>query len=407
MQLTERSRYLLWNSLYARPEQLPPPGDWTTWIYLAGRGAGKTRAGSEWVRAQIESGACRRMALVARTPADVRDVMVEGESGILAVSPPWFRPAWNPSIRRLTWPNGAIATTYSSYEPDQLRGPQHDGAWADELCSWRYPETWDQLQFGLRLGNPRVFVSTTPRPSPLLKRLLAARDTVVTRGTTYDNLANLAPRFREEIIARYEGTRLGRQELLAEILEDAEGALWQQARIDELRVKEAPALARVVVAVDPATTSGKGADETGIVVAGVAANGHGYVLEDLSMRGTPHAWGSRAVMAYHSHRADRLVAETNNGGEMVELTIRTIDPQVSYRAVTASRGKVTRAEPVAALYEQGKVHHVGSFPELEDQMCQWTPGESSPDRLDALVWALTEVMPGLAHSIVWTRGPAT
>jgi phage terminase large subunit-like protein len=379
---------------WARDAQLAPIDDWRTWLVLAGRGFGKTRCGAEWVREQIESGRARRVALVAATAADARDVMVEGESGLLAISPPWFRPRYEPSKRRLTWPNGAIATTYSADEPKRLRGPQHDAAWADELCAWRYPETWDMLMFGLRLGrDPRVVVTTTPKTIPLLRKLMAQRTTRTTRGSTYDNAANLAPAFMADIIAAYEGTRLGRQELNAEILEDNPDALWKrEAMIDAHRVAQMPALKRIVVGVDP-SASGHG-DECGIVVAGLGVNGEGYVIDDRSRQGSPSEWALAAVAAYSVHQANALVAEVNQGGEMVETVLRTVDKDraVTYKAVHASRGKYTRAEPIASLYEQGKVHHVGSFAYLEDQLCQWTPGEDSPDRLDALVWALSDLM---------------
>ena len=385
---------------------MPPPGEWTTWLVLAGRGFGKTRCGAEWVRASVcgtsplGAGTHRRVALIAETAADARDIMVEGESGLLAVHPKTYRPYYEPSKRRLTWPNGATATLFNAVEPDQLRGPQHDLAWADELAKWRYAQaTWDQLQFGLRLGaRPRQCVTTTPRPIKTLKTILEDPNTVITRGTSYDNVANLAPAFIERIVRRYQGTRLGRQELNGEILEDTPGALWTRAMIESLRVEAAPELARVVVAIDPAATSNAESDETGIVVAGLDADGHGYVLEDLSLRGTPDAWGRAAVAAYGRWQADRIVGEVNNGGEMIEHVIRTVDPAASYKAVRASRGKVVRAEPVAALDEQGRVHHVGCLPELEDQMCAFVAdGERemdglATDRLDARVWAITELM---------------
>jgi predicted phage terminase large subunit-like protein len=383
-------RWVFW----AREPQLAPTGDWRTWLVLAGRGFGKTRCGAEWVREQVETGRCRRVALVAATAADARDVMVEGESGILAICPPWNRPKYEPSKRRLTWPNGAIATTYSADEPKRLRGPQHDGAWADELCAWRYLETWDMLMFGLRLGrDPRVVVTTTPKPIAALRKLLGAQTTMLTKGSTYDNAANLAPAFMTDIIAAYEGTRLGRQELNAELLEDNPAALWKRvAMLDAYRVARVPELKRIVVGVDP-SASGHG-DECGIIVAGLGADGHGYVIDDRSRQGSPNEWATAAVAAYNVHKANYLVAEVNQGGEMVETVLRTVDRerQVTYKAVHASRGKYTRAEPIAALYEQGKVHHVGSFAYLEDQLCQWTPGDDSPDRLDALVWALSELM---------------
>ena len=393
VQLTEETRYR-W-TLHARPEQLPPPGDWRTWLVLAGRGWGKTRGGAEWIRSAMESGRFGRAALVAPTVEDARDVIVEGESGLLAICPPWDYPKWEPTKRRLTWPNGAMATTYSADRPDRLNGPQHDIAWADELGVWRRLESWDMLMFGLRLGpDPRVCVTTTPKPwaKRILKQLMEDENTVVTGGTTYENIANLASAFVERIIKRYEGTRLGRQELDAELLEDAEGALWKRTEIDSGRVGQAPDLIRVVVAIDPSATSKVTSDEAGIVVAGLGANGHGYVLDDRTLRASPHGWGSAAVQAYYRWRADRIIAETNNGGEMVELTIRTVDANVPYKGIHASRGKRTRAEPVAALYEQGRVHHVGAFPELEDEQCGWEPGDPSPNRMDALVWAFTELM---------------
>jgi predicted phage terminase large subunit-like protein len=382
--------------IWARPSQLPPEGSWRVWLLLAGRGFGKTRSGAEWVRAMVEEKRCRRVALVAPTAGDARDVMVEGESGLLAIAPADFRPLYEPSKRRLTWPNGAVATLFSADEPERLRGPQHDGAWCDELAAWRSPQAWDMLMFGLRLGvDPRCVVTTTPRPVRLLRQLVAAPGTVVTRGSTYENRAHLAPAFLDQIVRRYEGTRLGRQELDAEILDDVPGALWTRERIELARAKGAPALRRVVVAIDPAASSGEDADETGIIVAGLGEDGHGYVLDDLSGRLPPHAWAARAVGAYRRHRADRIVAEVNNGGDMVEATVRMVDRSASFKAVRASRGKSVRAEPVAALYEQGRVHHVGCFRELEDQMCAFAAdGDrgTSPDRVDALVWALSELM---------------
>jgi phage terminase large subunit-like protein len=303
--------------LKARPSQLPPPGDWIAWLILTGRGWGKTRCGAEWIRSQVMAG-CSRLALVGATAADVRDIMVEGESGILAISPSHDRPEYQPGLRRLTWKNGAMATCFSADEPDRLRGPQHDGAWGDEIASWRYPDAWDQLMFGLRIGrNPRVVATTTPRPVKLIRNLLAreGKDVVVTRGRTIENVANLAPAFLTEIMWRYEGTRLGRQELDAEVLQDVPGALWQREWIDRDRVAAAPELRRIVVAIDPAMSTSEGSDETGIVVAGVGGDDHGYVVDDLSGRYAPHEWAACAIEAYRRHDADRIVAEVNAGGE--------------------------------------------------------------------------------------------
>jgi predicted phage terminase large subunit-like protein len=383
--------------IWARPSQLPPQGAWRVWLLLAGRGFGKTRSGAEWVRAQAESGAAERIALVAPTARDARLVMVEGESGLLAIAPGKRRPVFEPSKRQLTWPNGAVATLFSADEPDRLRGPQFDAAWCDELAAWRYPAAWDMLMMGLRLGtNPRVVVTTTPKPVKLIRALLASPDCAVTRGGTRENAKNLAPGFLAAILKQYDGTRLGRQELDAELLEDMPGALWSRDQIERARIDEAPVLRRVVVAIDPAASTGEEADETGIVVAALGQDSQGYVLDDLSGRFSPHDWASRALEAYRVHRADRIVAEVNNGGAMVEATSRVLDAGVSYKPVHASRGKLARAEPVAALYEQGRIHHVGAFPALEDQMCAFTGGPlahlASPDRVDALVWALSELM---------------
>jgi predicted phage terminase large subunit-like protein len=385
----------------ARHEQLPPPGDWNGWMIFAGRGFGKTRAGAEWVREIVETGTASRIPLVGPTAADARDVMIEGPAGILAVSSSWCRPQYEPSKRRVIWPNGAIATTFSSEESDRLRGPQHDAAWCDEVGAWNDPSSaWDMLQFGLRLGTrPRWLVTTTPKPIKLLKDLLArnGQDVVVTRGSTFDNAMNLAAPFLEAVRKRYEGTRLGRQELNAELLEDIEGALWTRAMIEAANeCGSLPAMARIVVAVDPSGTSGTdGGDEIGIVVAGKGTDGNFYVLADRSCKLSPDGWGTRAVEAYREFKADRIIAERNFGGAMVEHVIRTVDRSVSYREVTASRGKIARAEPIAALYEQGRVKHARPFAELEDQACALASdgfaGDGSPDRVDALVWALTEL----------------
>ncbi len=325
----------------------------------------------------------------------------------MSVCPNWERPVYEPSKRRLIFPNGAIAITYSADEPERLRGPQHDAAACDELAAWRYPESWDMLMFGLRMGkDPRCVVATTPKPIKLLKALLARNgaDVAVTRGSTYENRVNLAQTFFDNIVDKYEGTRLGRQELLAELLTDVPNALWQRDQIDKLRVSKAPELRRIVVAIDPAAKSTEGSDETGIIVAGLGHDKHGYILDDLSGHYQPLAWAKKAVWAFEHYKADRIIAEVNNGGEMVEATLRTVSKTVPYKAVHATRGKVIRAEPIAALDEQGKIHHVGSFPVLEDQLCEFTldfdraTAGYSPDRLDARVWALTELMPARTSS---------
>lgn len=338
-----------------------------------------------------------RVALIGPTAADARDVMVEGESGLLAVCPPWNRPTYEPSKRRVTWPSGAIATLYSADEPDRLRGPQHDGAWGDEPAAWRYAEAYDQLMFGLRLGDrPRAIFTTTPRPIALVRDLIADPTCVVTRGSTFDNRANLAEAFFSQIVNKYEGTRLGRQELHAEVLDDVSGALWTRAMVSAAFAQQAPKFRRVVIAVDPAVTSGDSSDETGIVAAGLGVDGLAYIVRDASGRYSPNEWAKRAVDLYYALGADRLVAEVNNGGDLVQQTIRTVDRAVSFRAVHASRGKHVRAEPIAALYEQGKVKHVGGFSVMEDQMCAFTTegyvGAGSPDRADAAVWALSDLM---------------
>jgi phage terminase large subunit-like protein len=423
MQLTrEELNAMRWDwKFWARPKQLEPPGTWSTWLAMAGRGFGKTRLGAEWVRSQVcgstplGKGRVGRVALVGTTAADVRDVMVQGPSGILAVSAPDQRPTYLKSQRKLEWPNGAIALTFSAEEPEQLRGPEHDLAWADEAAKWKYPqETWDMLQFGMRIGdNPRQLVTTTPKPIPLVRALLdrEGKGVVVTKGSTYDNAANLAAPFLRQMRERYEGTRLGRQELRAEMLDDVPGALWTRTVLDRrtpsnplgagLGFEQAlPDLSRVVVGVDPSGSSGEddSADSIGIVVAGIGMDGTYYVIEDATCDLGPAGWARRAVDMYHRHKADIIVGERNFGGAMVEYTIRTIDRQVNYKEVTASRGKVLRAEPIAALYDQGRVRHVGALADLEDQMCNMSRsgyiGTGSPDRLDALVWCITELMSG-------------
>lgn len=380
-----------------------PGGGKHTWLILAGRGWGKTRTGAQIINQEARSGRSRRIALVAETAADARDVLVEGDSGIIKSSHPDFRPVYEPSKRKLTWPNGVIAHTYNAVEPDQLRGPQHDFAWCDELAKWMYAqETWDMLQFGLRLGqHPRQIVTTTPRPIPVIRELVRDPFTYITRGRTLDNAANLAKTFLDKIIKKYEGTRLGRQELDAEILDDLPGALWTRAMLDRafIRLEETPVMEEIVVSLDPSGISDDEdeGDSVGIIVAGKNGD-NGYILEDLTCREGPQEWGMRAVNAYKRWGANHIIAEVNYGGAMVEHVIRTIDPNVPVRVVHASRGKVIRAEPVSALYEQRRVRHVGAFPDLEDQMTLLTragyQGLGSPDRLDAAVWAITDMFIG-------------
>lgn len=395
--------------VWANPlHQVEPEGDWSTWVILGGRGAGKTRAGSEWVRARAEGatadapGRCRRIALVGETIDQARQVMVEGESGILNCSPPDRRPKFLSSQNRLIWPNGAEATLISAVNFEALRGPQFDAAWCDELAKWRYlQDAWDMLQFTLRLGDdPKQIVTTTPRDVPVLREILSDDATVLSHAGTAANAVNLAPGFLERLQKRFGQTMLGRQELGGELVRGQEGALWKPLLIEPYRLRTAGDLQRVVVAVDPPVSTGSGADECGIVVAGVCCEGppedwHVEVLADLSSRGcSPKEWAETAASAYAEYQADRLVAEINQGGDLVETLMRQVDPGISYRGVHATRGKYLRAEPVAALYEQGRVHHVGSFPELEDQMCSYTAGRGgkSPDRLDALVWAVTDLL---------------
>ncbi|MEM8751428.1 MAG: terminase family protein [Pseudomonadota bacterium] len=386
--------------------QLPPPGDWSTWLILGGRGAGKTRAGAEWIRSRVEgrtplgAGRCRRVALVGATLDEARDVMVQGDSGVIACSPPDRRPQWSESRRTLVWPNGAEAACFSAASPEKLRGPQFDCAWSDELGKWpKAQATWDMLQFGLRLGDdPRQVVTTTPRANPVLEALIEDPTTAVVSAPTSANKANLATAFLKRVTAVYGGTAQGREELDGEMVLDRPGALWTRPLIEACRVRALPELDRIVVAVDPPATSGDNADECGLVVAGRGGDpATAFVLEDLSRRGeTPQAWAARAVDAFHRHEADRIVAEVNQGGEMVEAVVRQVDPTVAFKAVRASRGKRARAEPVSALYEQGRVRHHGAFAALEDQMRAFG-GEGvsgSPDRVDALVWAITELMLG-------------
>ena len=417
----ETLRALPWIfEFWALPHQIPPEGTWRTWLIMGGRGAGKTRAGAEWVRSVVEGagpedpGTARRVALVGETLDQAREVMVFGESGILACSPPDRRPEWQATRKRLEWPNGAVAQVLSAHDPESLRGPQFDAAWADELAKWpRAAETWDMLQFALRLGeDPRACVTTTPRNVGVLKRLMESPSTIMTHGATQENRAHLAASFLEEVQQRYGGTRLGRQELDGELLDEAEGALWSLAVLEAAAARTAPELDRVVVAVDPPATGKRSSDMCGIVVAGVRMDGPpkdwvAWVIEDASVAGaSPSAWAHAAVAAMDRHQADKLVAEVNQGGDMVKQVLDQFDPNLPYRAVHATRSKASRAEPVAALYEQGRVRHLPGLQALEEQMCQMTiggfQGSGSPDRLDALVWALTELM---IHPVRRLRDP--
>ena len=391
---------------WARQNQLEPQGNWDFSIFNAGRGAGKTRSGAEWVRHRVKMGD-KRIACVAPTKGDVKRVMVEGESGLLNVC--WagdktYRggkmgyPVWSPTNNTMIWENGAKAEFFSAEDPERLRGPQFHSAWADEVAAWNHQQdVWDMLQFTLRLGRkPRVMVTTTPKPTKLMRYLLKSDRSFITRGSTFDNADNLATPFLEGIRKEYEGTRLGRQELYAEMLEEADGALWTTAMLDacQVEVSDVPYLNRIVVAIDPAISSNAESDMTGIVVAGVDVNGTGYVLGDYTARLSPQGWAAKAVSLFHEFSADRIVAEKNQGGEMVRRTLESEDETVPIKLVHASRGKMARAEPISALYEKGRVKHVKGLDALEIQMRTWEPLGSigSPDRLDACVWALTELL---------------
>jgi len=379
-----------------RPNQTPPDSDWLVWLILAGRGFGKTRTGAEATKERMLMHPGCRVAIVAPTFSDARDTCVEGESGLKSVIPSDLVATWNRSMGEFHLINGSQAKLFSADEPDRLRGPQHHFAWCDELAAWRYPDAWDQLMFGLRLGDdPRVIVTTTPRPVPLVRSILAEKTTSATRGSTFDNAANLAPAILQKLREKYEGTRLGRQELFAEILDDVPGALWTWQMIEAASLRgELPELERVVVGVDPAISSNDDSDETGIIVAAKGRDGRGYVLADLSLQGTPDEWAKAVKAAVEGHKADRINAEGNQGGEMLRAVIRSVMPHAPVKIVHASRGKYARAEPIAALYEQGKVSHVGGLAELEGQLTGYSPSiaKKSPDRLDAMVWALSELM---------------
>ncbi|MCF2523012.1 terminase family protein [Bradyrhizobium sp. G127] len=395
--------------VFAHDHQVPPavaPNGlpWLTWLLIGGRGAGKTRAGAEWVRAQalglapLADGPVTNIALVGETEHDVREVMIEGVSGLLAVHRRDERPAWISSRKRLEWSNGAVAYAFSAEDPESLRGPQFGCAWSDEMAKWRYAQaTFDMLQFGLRLGSqPRQVITTTPRPTALIKRLMLEPGSVVTRAATEANAYHLAPTFLKGVLARYQDTRLGRQELDGEIIEDRPDALWSRALIESCRVNDAPSLTRIVVAVDPPASSGKRADACGIVAAGITGEGGIYVIaDDTVSNATPAVWAAKAIALWRRLEADALVAEVNQGGEMVRAVINEVDASVPVVSVRAHRGKYLRAEPVATLYEQGRVKHAGTFPALEDEMCDFGPSGltsgRSPDRLDALVWAIASL----------------
>jgi phage terminase large subunit-like protein len=394
-----------WRGWWGRPKQFAPGTagahdsrtNWRYWLVKAGRGFGKTRTGAEAAREAVEKHG--RIHLVGPTVSDVRDVMVEGESGLLSVFPPHQRPIYEPSKRLINFHTGAVAYCFSADEPERLRGPQCEWGWADELAAWRYPEAWDQFLFGLRLGSdPRAVITTTPKPTQLVRDLVKHPATVVTNGSTYENRSNLAPGWFSDIIKKYEGSRVGRQELEGELLDDFPGALWTRSVIDSARIRPEEVhwdmITRVVVAIDPAVTANEGSDETGIITAALTRSEHVLVLDDDSCKESPLGWARVAVGRYKMRQADRIVAEVNNGGDLVAANLYTVAPEVPFRAVRASRGKATRAEPVAALYEQGRVHHVGQFNTLEDQLCEYVPGvtEKSPDRMDALVWAITELI---------------
>jgi len=392
------ARRVRWTHQLARQEQIPTDNeDWNTWLFLAGRGAGKTRTAAEWLAWKAISNENTRWAIVAPTHADARDTCVEGESGILNILKEFgVLKDYNRSISEIFLTNRSRIKLFSGEEPDRLRGPQFHGGWFDELAAFKRPDAWDQYQFGARLGqHPQTIVTTTPRPTKLIKDLVDRKGVHVVRGSTFDNAKNLAPSALAELKLRYENTRLGRQELYGEILDTVEGALWTREMIERARVTDIPPLIRIVVAIDPAVTNNANSDETGIVAAGITSDNHYYVLSDKSLKASPDAWARQAVNLYHDLGADKIIAETNNGGDMVTLLIKQVDHSAPVKKVTATRGKQLRAEPISSLYEQGRVHHHGYFAELETQMCEWTPISSeSPDRLDALVWAITELNSG-------------
>ena len=381
----------------ARKEQLAPEGDWNIWLYMAGRGAGKTRTAAEWLAWEAIENPETRWAIVAPTFSDARDTCAEGQSGVLSVLNRYnMLESYNRTNGEIFLHNGSRIKLFSADQPDRFRGPQHHGAWCDELAAFRYSDAWDQLQFGLRLGSkPRVVVTTTPRPTPLIRMLAGRKDgsVIITRGSTFDNAANLAPSALLELQARYNGTRLGRQELYGEILDDTDGALWTKGVIDRNRIKKAPPMSRILVSIDPAVTNKAESDETGIIVAGCDTSGHGYVLGDYSFKGSPLDWASKAVSVFDEWKADAILVEVNQGGDMVSAVLKQVRNSLPIKEIRVHVGKKLRAEPVAAMYEQGRVHHVGEFANLEDQMTVWTPLDpDSPDRIDAMVQAFSELL---------------
>lgn len=403
--LEDKERLIYNYQFNARTKQLFPAWDWYVWLIKSGRGFGKTYVGSNWVnhRAKVSK---FPIAIIGKNAADVRDIQVEvGDSAILKTAPPWFKPEYQPSKRRLIWPNGVIGILYSAEDPDLLRGPQHGSAWLDELAKFQYPqEVWDNLVMGLRLGDkPQAVITTTPRPLKTITQLIKSPSTHVTSGSSFENRSNLSPVFIQEIINRYDGTRLGRQELYGEVLDDVPGALWTYSNLDLYRVSKHPELVEIVVAIDPAVSANEDSNETGIIVAGKDANDHGYVLEDKSGVYSPNQWAEIAISLYDKYQANWIVAEVNQGGDLVENNIQSLariqklegkrqQAYLPYKQVRATKSKYTRAEPVSTLYEKGYISHVGNFKELEDSMCTWLPGEDSPDRMDAMVWSFYHLL---------------
>lgn len=386
--------------LQARREQMPPGWLWTFWLIMAGRGFGKTWGGAHWLINEITEGNGTHSGIIAATAEDLRRYCIEGPSGIMSLAPSWFYPEYQPSKTQIVWPDGSVTLLFTSEKPERLRGPNLDKVWCDELASWKkLDETWNMLQFCLRRGeNPQALITTTPRPKKVIRELVSRKDSnvAITVGPMHDNAANLSPDFIKTVEAQFKGTKLERQEIYGDLLDEFEGALWNYTLLDQTRVKEAPHFLRKGVGVDPAISSAEGADLTGIISGGLSINKEGFVTGDYSLRASPETWARKAVGVYHQTSADFLVAEKNQGGEMVEATIKAVDESVNVILVHASKGKITRAEPIAAYYEQSRCHHVGTFPDLEDEMCMFLPGElkKSPDRTDALVWLMSQLMGG-------------